>query len=149
MLFKWSTSKMNDLQEYLKEFHVHWGKKTYRGGGGAIFGIILPYRIRALIWMISAMMWICLKISDRFLGWPQKFTCTYYLGICKSIMNNLIHSVSCTSYNIMYIFIILLYLYKFTITKYHLYSWWIDTTWYPVLLSIYLRNRIFVETNVV
>lgn len=118
-------------------------------GGGAIFGIILPYRIRALIWMISAMMWICLKISDRFLGWPQKFTCTYYLGICKSIMNNLIHSVSCTSYNIMYIFIILLYLYKFTITKYHLYSWWIDTTWYPVLLSIYLRNRILVETNVV
>lgn len=118
-------------------------------GGQAIFGIILSYRIRALIWMISAMMWICLKISDRFLGWPQKFTCTYYLGICKSIMNNLIHSVSCTSYNIMYIFIILLYLYKFTITKYHLYSWWIDTTWYPVLLSIYLRNRIFVETNVV
>lgn len=115
----------------------------------AIFGIILPYRIRALIWMISAMMWICLKISDRFLGWPQKFTCTYYLGICKSIMNNLIHSVSCTSYNIMYIFIILLYLYKFTITKYHLYSWWIDTTWYPVLLSIYMRNRILVETNVV
>lgn len=125
-------------------------EKDVRGGGGqAIFGIILPYRIRALIWMISAMMWICLKISDRFLGWPQKFTCTYYLGICKSIMNNLIHSVSCTSYNIMYIFIILLYLYKFTITKYHLYSWWIDTTWYPVLLSIYMRNRILVETNVV
>lgn len=124
-------------------------EKDVRGGGEAIFGIILPYRIRALIWMISAMMWICLKISDRFLGWPQKFTCTYYLGICKSIMNNLIHSVSCTSYNIMYIFIILLYLYKFTITRYHLYSWWIDTTWYPVLLSIYMRNRILVETNVV
>lgn len=124
-------------------------EKDVWGGGGAIFSIILPYRIRALIWMISAMMWICLKISDRFLGWPQKFTCTYYLGICKNIMNNLIHSVSCTSYNIMYIFIILLYLCKFTITKYHLYSWWIDTTWYPVLLSIYLRNRILVDTNVV
>lgn len=120
-------------------------EKDVWGGGEAIFSIILSYRIRALIWMISAMMWICLKISDRFLGWPQKFTCTYYLGICKSIMNNLIHSVSCTSYNIMYIFIILLYLYKFTITKYHLYSWWIDT----VLLSIYMRNRILVETNVV